>query len=1025
MPKGTIYHMYGRNLFFAFMIVTCPLILGTSAAAQTVLFQDNFEDGDYSRIDAARPNGLSWQVTEGEASNWRYAINGSYSLGLSRNDGVSRNSTAVSQQAISSGEYTIRFAASFEYTQPGKAIFLYKDPSNYYFLAMTGNEYGLYRVMDGTATKLDAARYGTVSVPRTSGTTAIYKVYLKNDGSRITIKIDKDGYANGWDYEIEYVDSNPQAASRFANCKIGFQDYSADTGGNPWFLVDDVAVYQGFVTEQRPWPAKSFYVDGTSGSDSYPGSLAQPFRTIDKAVETAIPGDTILVQPGFYSPIIFSSAYKVYGAPGNLMTIKTTSRRASFVNSVDTANANYVQIEGFYVNGTISASTKGCRIIDNYITQARSTGISVGGDSNLVANNTIYKPQKGFVVFGNDNTVEFNEVDGLYCHEPGVDSDYSRFFGSGHVIKRNYLHMDSFSEICPGAHVDCFQTFDNNGEFVKNITFDGNICYNFHQGFMGAADHYFNSSGLLFRNNIFAYGGHGIMEHDINNVTILNNLFANLNGQSVYLRDESFNNTVKNNIFYNTTTGYGGDYDGMHVNGGSDRGGNNLFYPLSSLRSGDIQGKDPMFADPAGNNFHPLPGSPLIDAGLAFEDSGSFDLDGRRRFLGASMDIGPYEYPNAYSYQDCSNGRQDPGEAGTDCGGICQQDFDRDGYFTHLCSGTSDCDDYNPSMNPGAPEVCDGIDNNCDGLQHPSYYLDSDSDGLNDCVDNCPYRSNADQADGDLDRIGNACDSVSTYIEDLESRASGIYDLSGHKKSNDLSWRIIKSNFTVDYSEPSIGKWLRAGDWTPVGDNPLIVTSEVFSTFNLSYQMRDAWSNEAGVVLLFQNATNFYFLAHCSGGSKVIPGSSSYAAGGFYRVVNGIPALLGSAPLLTIPHQQGSYTHNYSIRSFFESGKLHLMVNYTRTYETYSAGYEFVDPSPPFATGSIGMLAFHEQYNTAWFDNIRIDAGPRFHKADIDQDGCVSPSEITAFINRWYISSQDVLLRELMEAIGLWKQGCR
>ena len=43
-----------------------------------------------------------------------------------------------------------------------------------------------------------------------------------------------------------------------------------------------------------------------------------------------------------------------------------------------------------------------------------------------------------------------------------------------------------------------------------------------------------------------------------------------------------------------------------------------------------------------------------------------------------------------------------------------QADTDLDGYEGSLGSG-EDCNDSNPAINPGATEVCDGVDNNCDG----------------------------------------------------------------------------------------------------------------------------------------------------------------------------------------------------------------------------------------------------------------------------------------------------------------------
>jgi len=135
-------------------------------------------------------------------------------------------------------------------------------------------------------------------------------------------------------------------------------------------------------------------------------------------------------------------------------------------------------------------------------------------------------------------------------------------------------------------------------------------------------------------------------------------------------------------------------------------------------------------------------------------------------------------------------GEEDEGPGEVEDTGLAE-DYDQDGY-----PADEDCNDSDGTINPGATEVCDNIDNDCDGDVDEdvttTYYRDADGDGFGDLdtyEDSCsaptgyvPNGNDCDDADADAypgnsevcDYIDNDCDGdvdedvTTTYYADTD-----------------------------------------------------------------------------------------------------------------------------------------------------------------------------------------------------------------------------------------------------------------
>jgi hypothetical protein len=109
---------------------------------------------------------------------------------------------------------------------------------------------------------------------------------------------------------------------------------------------------------------------------------------------------------------------------------------------------------------------------------------------------------------------------------------------------------------------------------------------------------------------------------------------------------------IYNTILFGNTANPGGDLT-IDLSGTNSRTDifyndiNSVIHQRGTLNQGNNLNTDPLFLDPAGDNFHLRPDSPLINSGTLFVPSPpglpSTDFEGKPRALGGVPDIGAYE----------------------------------------------------------------------------------------------------------------------------------------------------------------------------------------------------------------------------------------------------------------------------------------------------------------------------------------------------------------------------------------------
>ncbi len=356
-------------------------------------------------------------------------------------------------------------------------------------------------------------------------------------------------------------------------------------------------------------PFISIFIYSTMIADTL--HVPSQYPTIQEAANAAQPGDICLVGDGTYNSFTLPRD----GAPGMWLIFKAADGHYPVITgSISLDNRDYIHIEGFQMDGSISNSSNSratnIRIINNDF-------VNNSIDINLHANNVLIE--------GNTSS--------------NTSDDFIRVFGMYWIVRNNSMQNEDASSI----HMDFIQSWEVSGYSAAYILFENNTMVNISGGHVHT---------LLF--NDTDRGN----PRDVRNVIIRYNKIHNIGSMACYLNDDpnqeapTYNNVIYNNTFSRMNEGDHATWqkyaqscgasdnsaginnifiDAMDFSGttGFDWGSGcaqsyNLYFDpdntmtfsgLASGETGAVKNQDPLIADMNNGDFSISPDSPARDSG--------------------------------------------------------------------------------------------------------------------------------------------------------------------------------------------------------------------------------------------------------------------------------------------------------------------------------------------------------------------------------------------------------------------------
>ncbi|MFP5039539.1 beta strand repeat-containing protein [Parasediminibacterium sp. JCM 36343] len=421
--------------------------------------------------------------------------------------------------------------------------------------------------------------------------------------------------------------------------------------------------------------ATNYYVKPT-GSNSYTGkSPATPYATIQKAHDVSLAGDTIFIMAGTYS---------TYNSAGDIVTVSRSGTASAYIvytkypgdNPIInpsswngfkiTYGASYIVIDGLTVMGnnanlTLSgalAQPGGCASVGATPNSGSRTGTyntngiycdgsQTGGITHhiIIKNCEVYNCASGGI---STKQSDYITIDGNKVHDNCL---YGAYAGSGIsnlnnlnwdtnttdykiIVRNNIVYNNEMLE--PWYGYNC-QITDGNG-----IIFDSN---NNSSISMPA----YTGKSLCENNIVYNNGGRGVNCFQSANVTVLNNTcFQNCKSASIATDGDITVRTTDNINVYNNIIFARTGRPATVLSGSTNfSSSNNLMYNSAQNGFGGLYNvlANPAFTDTANKIFTLLSNSPAINSGSSISGQFStYDITNQARPLGASPDMGAYEY---------------------------------------------------------------------------------------------------------------------------------------------------------------------------------------------------------------------------------------------------------------------------------------------------------------------------------------------------------------------------------------------